>query len=28
VALIIPLLCFMYIVFYSYHGYKLPNQKV
>jgi FHS family L-fucose permease-like MFS transporter len=28
VALIIPLLCFIYIVFYSYNGYKLPFKNI
>ena len=28
VALIIPLLCFIFIVYYSYNGYKLPIKKI
>ena len=28
VALIIPLICFIFIVFYSYNGYKLPIKKI
>lgn len=27
VALLIPLVCFIYIVYYSYNGYKLPVRK-